>query len=81
MGFRRFGCFLFHFREIEACNQLLASLSNGFSQAIIIRAQCERGTLIPSGEFKVNHFFKMATEMNQSSFFGRCAGFQVSVIK
>lgn len=72
--------FLFCYcREIEACNGLLTSLCNGFSEAIKSRAKCERGSLIPSGEYKAIGFFNMSAAVNQFAFYGRCAGFQVSV--
>lgn len=66
-------------REIEACNGLLASLCSGFGEALKLRTRCDRGQLIPDGTHKADQLFKMADELNQISFYGRCVGFQVSI--
>lgn len=70
--------FLLLFREIEACNDLLASLCSGFGEALKVKAMCELGKLLPDGEHKAIGLFNMSAEVNQHSFYGRCIGFHVS---
>lgn len=65
-------------REIEACNDLIASLRDGFEQILIVKAKCPPGSLIPTGNYDASDLFHMAACVDQSPFYGRCIGFHVS---
>lgn len=65
-------------REIEVCNELLASLCSGFVQALQLKAKCKSGQLIPDGEHTAIGLFNMTKVIDQNPFYGRGVGFHVS---
>lgn len=65
-------------REIEACNELITSLRDGFEQVMLVKAKCPPRSLIPPGIHYASALFDMTASVDQSSFYGRCIGFHVS---
>ena len=64
------------FREIEACNHLLASLCTFLVHLIEQHKNSEKGDLFVKGDHKPADLLAMADCMNQYCFYGRNLGFQ-----
>jgi hormone-sensitive lipase len=65
----------FVFREVEACNHVLAAMITFFNHLLMLHSWSENGNLFPVQEQKPEDILERARTVNQSAFYGRCLGF------
>lgn len=65
------------YRELEACNHYLSSLSSCLNYLLSMHNSSEKGCLFPIEEHTAADLFATAETINQFSFYGRCVGIQV----
>lgn len=74
--FQLFLCFFLCFREVEACNHLLAALVTILNHLNQLHSSSQNGNLFPNDKNSPEEVAERAKTINQFAFYGRCMGFQ-----
>lgn len=64
------------FREVEACNHMLAAMITLLNHVLTLHSWSENGNLFPTKEHSPEDVLERSRTVNQFAFYGRCLGFQ-----